>query len=249
MRYYCHAFYQAKGAYAQLHQQSDKYLEYSFSADTAKVFYDDPFNLSIPYTFLLERLPAPPDGALKSMFSLTLILFLYFYPVVRGLILHWSRSTFASNLAKYNRNVFVPHGIHRLVKCIPVPTMYVKAFSTSDDHSKYSFSWDTYGIPLVIDNSVTAIIRNQSILFTCPLIPTLLTLEISERLTTTTEIVGGMKLILTDDANKHHLYIIPPCVFDPNIPVNILGVPALGTLFGDNADATDPPAEDGTTIK
>ena len=58
-----------------------------------------------------------------------------------------------------------------------------------------------------------------------------------------------MKLILTDDANKHHLYIIPCCVFDPNNPVNILGVPAPGTLFVDNADATDTIAEEGTTIK
>ena len=58
-----------------------------------------------------------------------------------------------------------------------------------------------------------------------------------------------MKLILTDDANNHHSYIIPRCVFDPKTPVNILGVPDLGTFFGDNSDATDPLAEDGTTIK
>ena len=37
--------------------------------------------------------------------------------------------------------------------------------------------------------------------------------------------------------------------FYPNTPVNILGVTALGTLFGDNSDATDILAEDGTTIK
>ena len=49
-----------------------------------------------------------------------------------------------------------------------------------------------------------------------------------------------MKLILTDDANKNHSYVIPGCVFYPKTPVNILGVPALGTLFGDNADSTDP---------
>ena len=58
-----------------------------------------------------------------------------------------------------------------------------------------------------------------------------------------------MKLILTDETNNHHLYIIPRCVFDPNIPVNILGVPDIGTFFGDNEDSTDPLAEDGTTIK
>ena len=35
----------------------------------------------------------------------------------------------------------------------------------------------------------------------------------------------------------------------PKNLVNILGVPALGTFFGDNSDATGPLAEDDTTIK
>ena len=58
-----------------------------------------------------------------------------------------------------------------------------------------------------------------------------------------------MKLILIDDANKHHSNIITGCVLDPKTPVNILGFPALGTFFGDNADATDPLTEYGPTIK
>ena len=60
---------------------------------------------------------------------------------------------------------------------------------------------------------------------------------------------GSMKVILTDNANKHHSYIIFCCVFDPKTPVNILGVPSLGTFIGDHSDATDLLAEDGTTIK
>ena len=81
-------------------------------------------------------------------------------------------------------------------------------------------------------------ISSQRRLFTGPLIPTSVTLETSEGLTTTTKLFGSMKLILTDDANKHQSYIIPCCVFDTKTPVNILGVPDLGTFFGDNADAT-----------
>ena len=91
----------------------------------------------------------------------------------------------------------------------------------------------------MIDNSATDIISSQRRLFTGLLIPTLLTLEKTEGITTKTKCVGGMKLIQTDNANKYHLYIINHCVFDPNTPVNILGVPSLGTFFGDNADATD----------
>ena len=53
VRYYCHSFYQAQGAYAQLHQKSDKDLEDEVSAATAKLLYYHPLNLDIPYTFLL----------------------------------------------------------------------------------------------------------------------------------------------------------------------------------------------------
>ena len=98
--------YQAKGDYAHLHQQSDKDLEDEVAAATAKVFYDDLLDLDIPYNLFLIRLPDPPDDALRSMLSLNLILFLYLYPVARGLILHWYRSISVSILDKYNRNVF-----------------------------------------------------------------------------------------------------------------------------------------------
>ena len=90
--------------------------------------------MAIPYTFLLKRLPETPDVALKSMLSLTIIIFVYLYPVVRGLIIHWYRSTFASILAKNKRNVFVRHGIRRREKCRPMTTLYAIAFVTSDDH-------------------------------------------------------------------------------------------------------------------
>ena len=63
------------------------------------------------------------------------------------------------------------------------------------------------------------------------------------------KLVGSMKLILTGDYNKNHSYVIPRCLFSPKTPVNILGVPALGTLFCDNSDETGTLTEDDTTIK
>ena len=176
VRYYCHSLYQAKGDYAHLHQKSDKDIEDTVGAATAKLFYDDPLNLDIQYAFLLERLSDPPDDALKSMLSITLILFVYFYPVARGLILHWYRSITASILSKDNINVFVQHGIRRRAKFRPIPTLYYRAFATADYHSKYSFSWDTDGITLVIDNSETAIISSHRRLFTGLLTPMSVTL-------------------------------------------------------------------------
>ena len=105
------------------------------------------------------------------------------------------------------------------------------------------------GIPFVIDNSANAIIYSQRRLFKGPLVPMSVTMETEEGLTTTTKLVGSMQLILTDDANKNHSYVIPCCVFDPKTPINILVVPDLGTFFGDNEDATDPLSEYGTIIK
>ena len=54
-----------KGDYDNIHQQSDKDIEDAVAAATDQVFSDDTFNLAIPYTLILERLPYPPDGALK----------------------------------------------------------------------------------------------------------------------------------------------------------------------------------------
>ena len=137
------------------------------------------------------------------MLSITLILLIYLYPVVRGFILNWSRSIFTSFLAKDNRNVFVRHGIRRHAKFRPITTLYFRAFATADDHIKDYFLWDTYGIPFVIDNSVTNIIIIQRRIFTGPLIPTSMTLETVEGITTTTKLVGSMKLILTDRDNNN----------------------------------------------
>ena len=150
----------------------DKDIEDAVSDGTDKLFYDDPLNLAIPYTFLLKRLPEPPDGPFKYMLSLTLILFVCFYPVVRGLILYWYRSIFASLLDKYNRNFFVRHGIQRRAKCKPMPTLYSRVFAAENYHSKDYFSLDTYEIPFVIDKSTTSIISIKSRLFTCLLTPT-----------------------------------------------------------------------------
>ena len=114
------------------------------------MLYNNPLILDIPYTFLLERLSDPPDDALKSMLSITLILFVYLYPVVRGLILHWYISIFASFVAKDNRNVLVRHGIHPPAKFRTMPTLYDIIFTTAVEYREYYFSWDMDGILFVI---------------------------------------------------------------------------------------------------
>ncbi|KAL7531889.1 hypothetical protein ACHAXR_006612 [Thalassiosira sp. AJA248-18] len=91
------------------------------------------------------------------------------------------------------------------------------------------------------------IISNVRKLFIGPLVPTRVTLETAEGLTTKTKFVGKMCLVLTDDANNNHTYEVPGCVFDPDSPINILGVPFLGKFFGDQSD-NEYEMDDGTTV-
>ena len=73
------------------------------------------------------------------------------------------------------------------------------------------------------------------------------TLATAEGLTTTIKLLVALYLLLTDNSNEN--LSIPVCVYDPEIPLNILGVPALGAYFDNGADIRSPLEEDGTTIK
>ena len=76
-----------------------------------------------------------------------------------------------------------------------------------------------------------------------------MTLETSEGISTKTKILGPIRLVLTDNSNHNHVYNVPGCVYNPDTPLNILGVPALGSLFGDSADTSNMLSADGTNIK
>ena len=74
-------------------------------------------------------------------------------------------------------------------------------------------------------------------------------METAEEVSTETKIVGPIRLVLTENSNHNYVYIVPVCVYDPDTPLNILGVPALGSFFGDSADASGMLAANGTNIK
>ena len=80
----CFSSYQVQGAYDHLNQRHEKYLDEAVAAATTLVFYNDPLHLEVLYVYFLEMLTEPPDVLLKSIFSLTLILIVYMYPILRG---------------------------------------------------------------------------------------------------------------------------------------------------------------------
>ena len=63
-------------------------------------------------------------------------------------------------------------------------------YATDADPNEKIFSWDTDGIPFVVDNSATAIISNESRLFHGHLTPTRVTLETADGVGTKTQVVG-----------------------------------------------------------
>ena len=72
-------------------------------------------------------------------------------------------------------------------------------------------------------------------------------MQTAEGTTTKVNLVGSLRLVLTNDAGQHHKYVVSCCVLDQSSPVNILGVPALGSFFKDFASSEV--VMDGTTIK
>ena len=130
-----------------------------------------------------------------------------------------------------------PFEQHTKCDILPIeskPTLFIRAFATSSEENTddNAFSWDTDGIPFVIDNSATGIICNIRKLFVCPLVPTQVTLETAEGLTTKTKFVGTLRLITTCDKNDNHSYDIPNSIYDPDSPINLIGIPFLGDYFG-----------------
>ena len=124
-----------------------------------------------------------------------------------------------------------------------------KTFQPNASSVKSAFSWDTDGIIFVLDNSDTAIMCNERKLYPDPLTPMSATLTTAEGLPTLTQLVGALRIVLTNNSNEHHTYSIPGCIYDTEIPLNILRVPDLGAYFDDGAGSRSLLEEDITTIK
>lgn len=249
--YYCHSFYQTQGAYAHLNQPGDTELNDAISASQAVLFYDDPLLLSVPYDFLMKRLPEPPDGIIKTSLCLGAIIIAFMYPILRGFGPFWFRLILSPFRNYARRRSYRRCRSSRK----PLPTLTIRCHTTdlqsSDDQQGADFdllSWDTDAIPFVIDNSATGIICNVRKLFVGQLKPYKVSIETAHGTQSKVKLVGTMRLVLTDDANEHHSYDIPDCVFDPDSPINIIGVPTLGAFFGRHDDIPNED-DDGTWVR
>ena len=181
---HCYSHYQVQRAYAHLNQNICQDLDEALAAACAIKYYDDPLHLALPYLFFMDLLPEPPDGFVKSFFSLALILFVYFYPIFIALIRDWTKLICSCIILSDDKNVFNRHGRRREKRRQQIPCLYIKVFASNANPSESPFSWDTDGIPFIIDNSATSIIRNERKLFTGPLVPTKVKLETAKGVST-----------------------------------------------------------------
>ncbi|KAL7528961.1 hypothetical protein ACHAXR_004541, partial [Thalassiosira sp. AJA248-18] len=131
----------------------------------------------------------------------------------------------------------------------------VTALATTDDvphgHDTApgpSVSFDTDGIPFIIDNSATCIISNVRSLFVGKLRSESTSLTTADSDGIKQRYVGTFKLQLTDDANVTHTYEVANCIYDPSTNFNIIGVPFLQKFFDDFAAPNDVFFEEGTII-
>ena len=148
-----------------------------------------------------------------------------------------------------DKNLFINHEQHHSKWCKPLPHMYIKLCTTYANPLDETFSWDTDGISFIIDESDTAVINNVRRLFTGSLTPTRVTMETADRISTHTKLFVSIKLVLMDDSNQNHVYIIRGCVYDSDSSLNMLGIPTLGKIFDYSADPDNVFGDDGTAVK
>jgi len=111
-------------------------------------------------------------------------------------------------------------------------------------------SFDTDGIPFIIDNSATCIICNERSLFVGTLRPENYKVETVQTTVSQKCYAGTIRLELVDDSNDTHVYEILEAMYDPNTQFNLIGIPFLAAYFNDtNCSAGDDVDADGITIK
>ena len=57
-----------------------------------------------------------------------------------------------------------------------------------------------------------------------------------------------MKIVLTDNGNENIFYDVPGCMYDPETPINLIGISFLGNYFC-SKDKIPNLDDDGTWIK
>ena len=93
-------------------------------------------------------------------------------------------------------------------------------------------SFDTDGIPFIIDNSARCIICNDQSLFTNLWAESFRAEPVPASVAQCCY-AGTMCLELIDDCNETHVYEFPEAIYDPSTKFNLIGIPFCAAYFDD----------------
>jgi hypothetical protein len=224
--------YQVHGVYAHLHQSSGDNMPLAIEEASGPPLRQvwDPLCLATPYQWITQALFKPPDCCLACLATIALLVVAYSVPLARGALhlthLHLQRALVIPDRQFLSHTCKISHRVYAFVSSDPSPCTT-------------SMTFESDGIPFIIDDSATCIISNIRLLFVGNMKPETIHIETVHRDGTGTRYRGNICLNLTDDANIMHTYDVPNSIYDPYTNFNILGVPFLGNFFRDQAMGQD----------
>ena len=96
-----------------------------------------------------------------------------------------------------------------------------------------TITFDTDGIPFIVNNSETCIITNERSLFLGNLTLVNFQADRIKAAQVRQRYEGTIRLKIVDDSNVAHIYDIPGAIYDPSLQFNLLGIPNLADFFQD----------------
>ena len=179
-------------------------VEEAIDSATRRVYFDDPLQLSEPYSFFQRKAGRPPDNTFTCFLAIT------------GIIL-----IFASVIGYCIYLLHHQEG-KEMDSSSVVPTHHVALTSSMDvckECSDTNHSFDTDGIPFVINNSATCTICNDRSQFVRPLQVQHTSVETTHG-TASLVYAGTIAIRLTTDAGQTFEYHVPNTIYNPNFPFN-----------------------------
>ena len=228
----CISHYEVCGAHAYLGKAASPEVEEAVASATRRVYFDDPLRLSEPYWFFRRRAGRPPDNAFTRFIAIAGIVLLF--ASVLGYRLYLLKNQEGTKMASS------PTGNTRHVAL-------TSSMDVCKECSDTSHSFDSDGIPFVIDNSATCIICNDRSQFVGPLRVQHTSIETTHG-TANSSYAGTIAIRLKMDEGQTFEYHVPNAIYDPNSPFNILGIPFLGDYFGAK-DTIPNRDDDGTYVQ
>jgi hypothetical protein len=209
VRFLVFSTYQVYGAYAHLFQQDNRdvldLIAQASGLQVPKVW--DPLCPVVPYNYVMPRLCEPPDCQLWKSLTIALIIGVYMIPLLQGMAY--------LVFLQVRQCVGLPSPTP--VKSEHCTRHHCTALATAEPtlQGSTAISFDTDGIPLIVDNSVTCIITNNWSLFPGNLVLVQLHVDTIDTSKSRQQYQETVCLELVNNINTKHIYNIPNAIYNP----------------------------------